>query len=550
VRARVSARFASLGREPDGAPATPPGSRRHVSEHDLSFERLAVALDARDEQAVASAAIARFGAAATSDLPRHLLALSRRPDAPLGATTRDRDGAFARLLVDALADAADPEQAARLLAAFFARLSTPGVYVNALADDPRMVRALASLLGASAFLGAALVAHPDLADRVVYARGVPTPDVARAQLDEEVAALEGDDAADVDAFVGALRRAKRRVTFEVGLADLAGELSTREAAHVLTALADGTLEHACRFAMRERGLDDQRGLALVAMGKLGGREIGYGSDLDLFFVYDATDDDAAERFGRVAQRVLRLVGTTHGEGPGYELDTRLRPSGSHGLLVASLEAFARYQEEKAEGWERQALVKARAVAGDPGLGARVLAVARAAAYERGAPPPERLHHLRTRMERELARERLDRAPARYDLKLGRGGLVDVEFATQWLQMQHGRDPRVRTTETEVALSALETCGYVDAPSGDALREGWRFLRRLEQRLRVSSGTSATLLEEGAPGLAALARRTGMRDGPRAKAETVLLERYVAVTREVRATYLKVLGIDGSVAETK
>ena len=173
------------------------------------------------------------------------------------------------------------------------------------------------------------------------------------------------------------------------------------------------------------------------MGKLGGREIGYGSDLDLFFVYDAADDAAAERFVRTAQRVMRLLEAPHADGPGYELDTRLRPSGSQGLLVVSLDAFARYQNERAEAWERQALVKARACAGDRELGARVVAVAQSAAYERGAPEPERLHHLRLRMEAELAHERLDRSPARYDLKLGRGGIVDVEFATQWLQMHHG-----------------------------------------------------------------------------------------------------------------
>jgi [glutamine synthetase] adenylyltransferase / [glutamine synthetase]-adenylyl-L-tyrosine phosphorylase len=535
VGARVSALFASLGR----APAT----------RDVAFERLDAALDAGDEAAVAAAAAERFGTPASGDLPRHLLALARRPDGPLGATTRDHDAAFARLLVDALAGAADPEQATRLLAAFFSRLTTPGLYVRGLAEDPRVARALVSLLGASVFLGEALVGHPDLADQVLYARGVPGPEVARAQVDEEVAAL-GDDARDVEAFVGALRRAKRRVTFEVGLADLAGELGTRAATHALTSLADATLTHACRFAMREQERDGARGLALVAMGKLGGREIGYGSDLDLLFVYEDADDDAPERFARIAQRVLRLVGAPHGEGPGYELDTRLRPSGSQGLLVVSLEAFARYQAEQAEAWERQTLVKARFCAGDAELGERVLAVARAAAYERGAPDPERVHHLRTRIERELTHERLDRRPARYDVKLGRGGVVDVEFAAQWLQMKHGRDPRVRTTETAVALAALETCGYLEPSLAEALREGWRFLRRLEQRLRVSHGTSATLLEEGAPGLAALARSMGMHDAPRARAEASLLERYVAITREARAAYLRVLGIDESAAERK
>jgi glutamate-ammonia-ligase adenylyltransferase len=534
VRSRVSARFASI------APAGPPRDAAR-------FELLWVALDAQDEPAVAEAAGARFGAVALSDLPRHLLALARLPDRPLGAWTRDHHQDFAARLIDALADAADPEQAARLLVAFFARLATPGVYVRALADDPRLVRALCSLLGASAFLGEAIVSHPDLVDRVLFARGAMTPELARAQVAEEVSQLA--DARDVDEFVGAIRRAMRRATFEIGLADLAGELGPFEVTQALTALADAALIHTVAFAMGERagepsgeGRPASLRLALIALGSFGGREMGYGSDLDIFFVYDGETDVASERGARIAQRVLRLMETPHHEGVGYSLDTRLRPSGNQGMLVVSLEGFARYQEERAESWERQALVKARACAGDAALGAEVIAVARKAAYERGAPDAVRMDHLRGRMERELGHERLGRSPARYDLKVGRGGLADIEFATQWLQMRHGQDPRVRTTEVDVALSSLETCGYLDPPTSELLREGWRFLRRLEQRLRISHGTSVSLLEEGAPGLVTLARRMGMRDGPRASAEQSLLQRYTHVTREVRAAYLRVLGL--------
>jgi len=540
VRGRVSARFATV--QPEGA-----------ATEDPSLERLWIALDARDEPAATLAAAARFGPGASTDLPRHLIALARRADGPLGAATRDRDPAFARRLVDAIADAADPEQAARLLASFFARLVTPGSYLRALIEEPRLVRALSSLLGASAFLGEALIAHPDLVDRVVYARAAPDPEEAIALVHEEIAALSPDEARDVGEFVGALRRAKRRVTFEVGLADLAGELRTREVGRVLTTLADATLEQAYAFAIGEHAPEgsrpDAKGLALIGMGKLGGREIGYGSDLDLLFVHEASDDAASERTSRIAQRILRLLETPHGEGPGYVLDTRLRPSGNQGLLVVSLDAFARYQEQRAEDWERQALVKARVCAGDDALGVRVLAIAHRAAYERGAPDPRQTHRLRTRLERELGHERLGSSPARYDLKVGRGGIVDVEFATQWLQMQHGRDPRVRTTDTEVALSALETCGYVDASIAEVLRDGWRFLRRLEQRLRVSQGSSVSLIEQGAPGLVTLARRMGMRDGPRARAEDALLERYTSITRDVRSAYLSVLGIEGEEKKT-
>jgi glutamate-ammonia-ligase adenylyltransferase len=531
VRGTVGRRFASLRQ--GGGPAEEP-----------AIQRLWAALDADDEAAVTTAAQESFPFA-SADLGRHLLALSRPPHSPLGAATRDDMPEFARRVVGALADAADPEQAARLLAAFFARFATPGAYVRALAEDPPLVRALCTLLGASSFLGDELVGHPELVDRVLQARDAPSPDVARGRLDEEVGALGPDDALEVHAFVGALRRAKRRVTFETGLADLSGDIDTSEAGYALSALADATLDRACAFAVAERrraGGGGAGNLAVIAMGKLGGREIGYGSDLDLFFVHDAPDGADEEQLARVAQRVLRLVSTPHDEGRGYDLDTRLRPSGHQGLLIVSLEAFARYQERRSEAWERQALVKSRACAGDRSLGQRVILVARQAAYERGAPDPDALHHLRARMEREIGGERLARSPARYDLKVGRGGIVDVEFATQWLQMRHGHDPRVRTTETVAALAALEACGYLAPPLAGVFRDGWWFLRRLEQRARIAHGSSVSLLEEGAPGLEVLARRMGLRDGPRRRAGRALLELYEAVTRDVRAAYLAVLGL--------
>jgi glutamate-ammonia-ligase adenylyltransferase len=526
-------------------------ARRGAGRVAAPLDRFFAAVDAGDEPAVRACLPRGLGLLASPDLSRHLFALARRPDFPLGATSRDRLPELAPVLIEALSDAADPEQAARLMAALFARLVTPSIYARALADDPRVVRRVASLFGASAFLGEAMVAHPELVDSLLFGRGVPNAESAVRAVEEEVSALSAEAAAEPDELVGALRRAKGRVTMEVGLADLGGDLGTRATTLVLSALADATLDHATRFALRERGMPEPRGLSVIAMGKLGGREIGYGSDLDVFFVYEApppspwlgrgevcTPTDAEADFIRTAQRVIRLVSTLHGDGPGYDLDTRLRPSGNQGLLVVSIDAFAKYHQT-AEDWERQALLKARACAGDAELGERVLSIAHSAAYERGAPQPERMHHLRMRMQRELAGERAD---SRYDLKLGRGGLVDVEFAVQWLQMKYGTDSRVRTTDTESAIGALESCGYLAADLATPLHEGYRVLRRLEQRLRVLHGTSASLIEAGAPGLAPLARRMGMRDSPRASAAEALLERYRAVTRDVRAAYLAVLGI--------
>jgi len=526
-RRRVAARFASLS--PGGTP-----------ERTAPLDKLYVALESQAEPDVKSA-FEEWVPTPSADLARHVVALARRADDPLGAATREKLPELALPLLEALADAADPEQAACLLAAFFARLITPSVYTKALAQDVRALRRLVGLFGASQFLGNSLVANPGLADSILFRNDSPDVDSAARAVAEEIATC---DVGDVESFVGALRRAKRRVTVEVGVSDLAGEIDFREASRILSALADASIEAAVDFALRERSADKPK-LTVLALGKLGGREIGYGSDLDLVFVHE--ESEGAEIAIRVAQRALRLLDAPHGDGAGYELDTRLRPSGSQGLLVVSLDAFTRYHEQVAEPWERQALVKARACAGDADLGARVTAVAQKAAYELGAPSPERLHQLRLRMQEELSGERI--AKGRYDAKLGLGGIADIEFATQWLQMKFGRDLRIRSAETEEAIARLESFGILDAKRAAIFREGFVFLRRLDQRARVHHGSGGALIERDAPGLAILARRLGMRDGPRTSASTSLLDHYVAITHQVRDAYLSVLEITDSREES-
>jgi glutamate-ammonia-ligase adenylyltransferase len=534
TRRRVASRFASLS-----------ASQSRPSEPQGTYDRLWLALESGREADVLAALPPDFPDGVSPDLGRHLLALARRPDGPLGSQTRDRQPEFAAALTLAIGDAADPEQAARLLASFFGRLLTPSVYVRALADDARAMRRVVNLLGSSAYLGESAVRRLELFDRLIFTRDLPSAASARETVADEVEVVDKDDP---DDLVGGLRKAKGRVVLEVGLADLSGELDSRACTTTLSALADAILAEALAFALREKNLAPE-GLAILGMGKLGGRELGYGSDLDIIFVYDEDAiPEAQERFIRVGQRVLFLLSVPHGAGQGYELDTRLRPSGNQGLLVVSLGSFRRYHEGEAADWERQALIKARHAAGDPALARRSLEIAQAAAYERGAPAAEKLHHLRLRMQRELAGERLDQGRVRYDLKLGRGGLVDIEFAVQWLQMKFGRDPRVRTTETETAIASLEACGYLDPQHATVFRDGYRTLRQLELRLRVHHGTGSQWLEEGAPGLVPLARRVGMRDGPRGTAGEALLEHYRAVTREVRASYLAVLGLQDDEAQ--
>jgi glutamate-ammonia-ligase adenylyltransferase len=435
------------------------------------------------------------------------------------------------------------------------------VYLRFLGEEPRAVRRLVEAVGGSAFLGEALVNNPELGDRILFSRGVPVPEAARAEIAEGL--REASDGEDPDEqLVGALRRAKARVLVDVGLSDLASELGPREVGYVLSALADASLDAATGHALGAEVGAEVEGLCVLAVGTLGGREIGYGSDLDVLFLFDPakapSGSDPDTYYARAARRVIRLISITHPAGRGYELDTRLRPSGNQGLLVTSIEAFARYHGQGmqvaggreseppptphvgAAVWERLALLRARMVAGDRALGARAIDIAHATAYAMPGDPDrvaEELHRLRRRMEQELSQERR----GRYDLKLGRGGLFEIELCVQFLQMLHGADERVRTTETAVAIEALAAGGYLSGEQAETLREGYAFLRKLQGRIRIVHADAGNLVEESAPGLLPLARRMGIRDRPGAEAAGELLARYREVTGRVRGVYQGVLG---------
>lgn len=490
------------------------------------------------------------------EIAEHLAALGRRPDGLLGELTFDRFPELGPALLESLDECADPEQAARTLRAFFGRFASFDPYVAALGEDPRALSRFVTVLGASRFVGDAIVARPDLADIVLFGGGaVSDPKAAVAfELATQGEALPGDaDEYDQQqAFVTALRLAKRRVMVEVAVADLAGSTSTRQATRLLSELADEILRYATEKAMGGQ----VAGLAVIALGKLGGGEIGYGSDLDVIFVFDPgeapVDEDPSSHFAGKAQRIIRLLSEPSVAGPGYELDTRLRPSGAQGMLVTSLPAFARYHgialdrggeasaspTSSGAAWERQVLLRARLCAGDPKLGAQVVAIAEQAAYEGGAPPVQEMHYLRERMEQELARERKHRR----DLKTGRGGLLDIEFSVQWLQMRHGSDASLRTADTLDGLEALHNAGHLDRAAFDALREGYTFLRRLEQRIHVLTGASDSVIDLNARGMEQLSRRMGFRDEAGKTSTEQLLARYDDVTESVRRAYLAALAL--------
>jgi len=282
------------------------------------------------------------------------------------------------------------------------------------------------------------------------------------------------------------------------------------------------------------------GLVVLALGKLGGRELGYHSDLDLLFLYSSAGEHGAnhEYFARIAQKLISHLTLPLREGFLYRIDTRLRPSGSAGPLVVSFDALASYHGREARLWERQALLRLRPVAGDEALFERAFAqVIEPSVYrpiDRAAAAKELLS-MRERIEREIA----DESPGRYNSKLGRGGLVDVEFAVQFLQLAHGADdPQIRSANTPQALGLLLEHGHLAAQDHAPLARGYRFLRRLESRLRIVRDRSVDRLPEGGAELLRLARRMGY-SGPRAGDD--LLSDYQRTAAGIRQAFLRVLG---------
>jgi glutamate-ammonia-ligase adenylyltransferase len=455
----------------------------------------------------------------------HLDLLRRR--LPTGGVAAAR---VAPALLEELSASPDPDLALRMAVDFVARAG-PGVW-RLLEDNPALLRLLASLFGTSAFLAKGFTQHPELLDALLLV-GRAGPRRKRAEIERAID-LGGAHPEGEEAVWNAMRRVQREEVLRIGLADVAGDLTTDEIFAELSMLADVCV--ARTFALVAAAVA-RRGpvppMAVIGLGKLGAGELGYASDLDLVFIYEGGAEDRGEHEAatKVAQRLVTALGAMLEEGRLYEVDTRLRPSGRKGTLVSSLEAWRTYHRSSAQLWERQALIKCRAVAGDRALGAAVEVQAEAFVYAEDPPAPAvaaAIRTMRARIEKEIAR-----GP---DLKAGRGGLLDVEFAAQYLQLAHGaRIPGLRVRATRPALAAARAAGVIDEPTHAALDGGYRFLRTIENRLRIVHDRPIHAYPRDPVELDKLARRTGYRSAG------ALDRAYLAWTRDVRSAYERLLG---------
>lgn len=485
--------------------------------------------------------------AALNDLRR----LARRPDLPLGAETAAQVPDFGPRLLSEVRDAPDPDLALSHVATLFERVFPPERYARWLLDRPSVLRGLVGLFGASEQLSRALLARPQLIETFVTNSAAPDPEEIRAWIEAAAAMGSASSEGDPEVIVGSLRRAMREAMLSVGVADLAGELSPAQVGERLSALAEAVVVESLHLAGAECaarygsvGADPLAGVAVVAQGSLAAGELGHGGDLDLLFLHDHSDEaltsggkrgaiPAGEYAVRLAQRTLSLLSSSHDAGPGYAIDTRLRPSGAQGVLVTTRLSFVAYHRTSAS-WERQALLRARPVAGDPTLRAALHDDIAAIAYTRGPADLGELRRLRARMELELGRE--DRGAI--SLKYGRGGLVDVEFIAQALQMTYGADPSIRTPNTRAALQALRAGAWLDEASAETLLQAESSLRTLLHATRLA--TNRSVLIPSSPATVAIARRLGYRDRAERSALDALLSDLARTRDATRRVFRDVL----------
>jgi glutamate-ammonia-ligase adenylyltransferase len=364
-------------------------------------------------------------------------------------------------------------------------------YFALLNENPAALKHLALLCARSEFLVRQVERHPLLLDELIDPRvfaSLPDREQLFADLRERLGPLHEEE---LEAQMETLRKFQRSAVFLVAVADLSGELPVMKVSDRLTDIAEAVLEVAIEIAWQQTtsrygvprcGRGEQRrdsGFAVIGYGKLGGLELGYGSDLDLVFVHDSAGEDQHTDgpepvdnglfFGRLTRRLVHLLSTQTSSGLLYEVDTRLRPSGKGGLLVTSLGAFERYQSEEAWTWEHQALLRARAVAGNATVRAEFEAIRQRVLGQR-----VRLESLRAdvaRMRARMLAEHASKEAGVFDIKADRGGIGDIEFMVQYWVLSRAREyPQLtRFSDNVRQLEALVEAGLLDADLAERLR---------------------------------------------------------------------------------
>ena len=404
------------------------------------------------------------------------------------------------IMVEALATTPDPDlglvRLAWLLDGSF-RVST---ILPVLRDSPIAISDIARLLGSSRVAAGWMRNHPEFAASLMNPEELAEARTADALMAEAIEAMQSA-AGDHDLQMADLRRFVRREQLRVAARDILGLASIIEIPEELTIIADAAV------AAAVGSLTPEMPFAVIGLGRYGGLDLSYASDLDVIFVYEGAGSDEARAANRTARGLLKEIGAQTAEGRAWEIDARLRPEGENGQLARSLEGYQRYYAERGQLWERQALLKRRFVAGDPELGQQFLQLADKWCYQPDFGDAE-VDEIRT-MKRRIEAERLGTGSKARDVKLGAGGLSDIEFTVQLMQLQYGFGrTSIRDNRTLPALAGLSEHDLLDIGDRATLDVGYRFCQRFRNARYHLSGLSSDVFPDDDHEELLLARRLG------------------------------------------
>jgi glutamate-ammonia-ligase adenylyltransferase len=448
-----------------------------------------------------------------------------------------RTAAIQRTLLPAMlewfADAPDPDAGLFGFRRISESLGSSHWYLKTLRDEGQVAERLARVLATSRYATDLIEREPE---GVRMLGGDLTPLSSEVALTQMRATADRQE--DPTEAVRSIRALRRRELFRIAVGELFGETEVSEVGAALSRLTDATLEATLEVAGRsvraQRGLDEApTRMALVAMGRYGGFELSYGSDADVLFVHDPLDeqDGDATAYAQAVANELRALLIAPDSDPALVVDADLRPEGKQGPLVRTLASYAAYYAKWSKVWEAQALLRADAVVGDEGLRERFTALIDPLRYPPAGIDDAAVVEVR-RIKARVDRERLPRgADPHTHLKLGRGGLADIEWTVQLLQLRFaGSEPGLRSPRTLSALEAARTAGLLGSDDAAALDGAWRTVSRLRNAITLVTGKSGDQLPRDARERAAVASILGY--GPGRSDEMV--NDYLRTTRRARA----------------
>ncbi len=478
----------------------------------------------------------------------------------LATDDTDTQSCFSEIVIpvlEAALNSPNPESALNRFSRFAQVAFNRRWLYQLLRDAPFLIHTIIWGFGASTYLSETLIRKPEYFYDIIDTNVMGAPKTSERMYQELGRSLSQFDS--VEQKLGILRRYKRRETLRIGLRDLLKAADVETTTLELSNLAEAALQH-CYEIGRDQIMRPKFGtplnedgdapcrFAIVGMGKLGGYELNFSSDIDLIFVYsdDARTDtgtDNSDYFARLCEFIIKAMSEITPEGYVFRVDIRLRPESSAGVIIRSMESYESYYEGWGDLWERQALIKARSVAGDMAFGDEFIRMIQPFVYQRyldGVTLGEikaDIRRTKVRIEERLVGEG---ANLEKHVKLGPGGIRDIEFTVQCLQMIHGAKRKsLCSHNTLETITALKENELLTAEDADALTAAYRFLRTVENAIQIEGDQQRYSIPEKETEELELARRVGYQDTADTDALEAFRKAYRAHTEQVRATFQKI-----------